>query len=287
MGSITHTFASAIADDATAAAAGEVLPSHWNAAHTIANDTVTEAQLSTADNTTKDVSTAKHGFVPKAPNDTTKFLRGDATWAVPSGIGSSVFGSLPAAASNSGVMYLVTDVGEGPGTLMISNGTRWKPVNGRAALKTLSAAVAGLTNSEVVSLQTLLPAGFLNVGDELELWIALAKSGATDTGTFRMRIGTAGTTGDTDVVAHPSVPMTVNNLTYGSKFGFKVASATTTQRTGAQNSSPYSGSQNTAPPAAVTISNVSNALYISIGALSSGATNTITIQSCQINLITP
>lgn len=32
---ITHTFVSGIADDATAAAAGEVLPSHWNAAHTI------------------------------------------------------------------------------------------------------------------------------------------------------------------------------------------------------------------------------------------------------------
>lgn len=38
MGNATvhHAFTSAIADDATAAAAGEVLPSHWNAAHTIA-----------------------------------------------------------------------------------------------------------------------------------------------------------------------------------------------------------------------------------------------------------
>lgn len=30
---------------------------------------------------TNDVSTSKHGFVPKAPNDTAKYLRGDATWA--------------------------------------------------------------------------------------------------------------------------------------------------------------------------------------------------------------
>jgi hypothetical protein len=34
-----------------------------------------------ADNTTSDVSTSKHGLAPKAPNDTNKFLRGDATWA--------------------------------------------------------------------------------------------------------------------------------------------------------------------------------------------------------------
>jgi hypothetical protein len=44
--------------------------------------TITDANLSTSDITTNDVSTSKHGFVPKAPNDTTKFLRGDGTWAV-------------------------------------------------------------------------------------------------------------------------------------------------------------------------------------------------------------
>ncbi len=35
------------------------------------------------DNTDLDVSTTKHGLTPKAPGDATKFLRGDATWAVP------------------------------------------------------------------------------------------------------------------------------------------------------------------------------------------------------------
>lgn len=47
-----------------------------------------EAGQTLADNTTNDVSTTKHGYVPKAPNDTTKFLRGDATWAVPSSSGT-------------------------------------------------------------------------------------------------------------------------------------------------------------------------------------------------------
>lgn len=47
--------------------------------------TVTDANLSTSDVTTNDVSITKHGFVPKAPNDTTKFLRGDGTWATAGG----------------------------------------------------------------------------------------------------------------------------------------------------------------------------------------------------------
>ena len=34
---VTHTFVSAIADDPASAAAGEVLPSHWNASHVINN----------------------------------------------------------------------------------------------------------------------------------------------------------------------------------------------------------------------------------------------------------
>lgn len=47
----------------------------------VKNATITEAKMNLADNTTNDVSITKHGFVPKAPNDTTKFLRGDGTWA--------------------------------------------------------------------------------------------------------------------------------------------------------------------------------------------------------------
>ena len=43
--------------------------------------TIIETAITLADNTTNDVTTSKHGFVPKAPNDTTKYLRGDATWA--------------------------------------------------------------------------------------------------------------------------------------------------------------------------------------------------------------
>ena len=52
---------------------------------------VTDANMTTSDITTNDVSTAKHGFAPKAPNDTAKFLRGDGTWAVPASGGLTNF----------------------------------------------------------------------------------------------------------------------------------------------------------------------------------------------------
>jgi hypothetical protein len=37
-----------------------------------------------ADNTTANVSASAHGYVPKAPNNTTQYLRADGTWNVPS-----------------------------------------------------------------------------------------------------------------------------------------------------------------------------------------------------------
>ena len=42
---------------------------------------ITESHISLSDVTTLNVSTTAHGFVPKAPNSTGVFLRGDGTWA--------------------------------------------------------------------------------------------------------------------------------------------------------------------------------------------------------------
>ena len=67
----------------TVASFANATHSHTNSA---GGGTLAEAALALTDITTNDVSTTKHGFTPKAPNDTTKFLRGDATWAAPSGM---------------------------------------------------------------------------------------------------------------------------------------------------------------------------------------------------------
>jgi hypothetical protein len=77
---VKHSYTSPVTDQNNT---DEVGPTDWNADHTIEDTTITEAKLSISDNTTKDVSASAHGFVPKAPNDTTKFLRGDGSWASP------------------------------------------------------------------------------------------------------------------------------------------------------------------------------------------------------------
>lgn len=62
------------------------IASFANANHThqssVGGGTLSESALNLTDVTTGNVSTSAHGFTPKAPNDTTKFLRGDASWAV-------------------------------------------------------------------------------------------------------------------------------------------------------------------------------------------------------------
>lgn len=56
---------------------------HGSAAGNPSFGAVVEADITLADNTTNDVSTSKHGFVPKAPNDGTKFLDGTGGFSVP------------------------------------------------------------------------------------------------------------------------------------------------------------------------------------------------------------
>jgi hypothetical protein len=52
---------------------------------TVAAGAITEAKQNLADNTTNNVSTSKHGYVPKAPNDATKYLDGTGAYSVPTG----------------------------------------------------------------------------------------------------------------------------------------------------------------------------------------------------------
>jgi len=72
---------------------------------TVANGKITEAKQLLADNTTNDVSTSKHGYAPKAPNDATKYLDGTGAYSVPARGGTTLttFAGR-AAAGNSGYL---------------------------------------------------------------------------------------------------------------------------------------------------------------------------------------
>lgn len=62
---------------------GDITVSGSGATWTIDAGVVTEAKQVLADNTTNDVSTTKHGYVPKGTNTGWKFLKDDGTWAAP------------------------------------------------------------------------------------------------------------------------------------------------------------------------------------------------------------
>ena len=57
------------------------------ASQTVTSSAVVEADQTLSDNTTNNVSTSKHGYAPKAPNDATKYLDGTGNYSTPAGSG--------------------------------------------------------------------------------------------------------------------------------------------------------------------------------------------------------
>lgn len=120
---------------------------------------VTDANLSTSDITTNDVSTSKHGFAPKAPNDATKYLDGTGAWSTPAsgssggkfGIADSTgaytyyttLGAAITAASSGQTIEFFTDYTEtGATTITIKDGVN---INGNGHTYTLNNS--GTTNA--------------------------------------------------------------------------------------------------------------------------------------------
>lgn len=90
---------------------------------------------------------------------------------------------------------------------IVSNGTRWKPLNNSARILTkifgtiaspTAAIAAGTINYNFNTLlgSPTLPAGMLSIGDELEFRATGLRNGATATMTFKVSLGTAGTNSD-------------------------------------------------------------------------------------------
>lgn len=177
MGTITHAKVSAIADDAAASAAGQVVPSDWNAAHVISL-TKSDVGLANVDNTAdtaKPVSTATQtaldakqatlvsGTNLHSVNGLSLLGSGDLipipvyTWA-----------GVPDPTTNAGRTVRISDYGvAGVGLAMISDGTRWLP-NGPQLLfaSAVSVSVTG-TTSETALATVPVPSGSMGLNGEL------------------------------------------------------------------------------------------------------------------------
>lgn len=207
---------------------------------------------------------------------------------IASGVFSCTWANKPSSAVT-GSLIFVSDVGEN-GTIFQYTGSRWRAMNGMASLKTLGTAQTGIANSETIALQTLIPAGALQAGDIVRGRLSLTKTGTTDTGTVTVRVGTAGTTGDTAITGLSAfVALAATGVSAGFEFEVRLVSATSAQRLGSTgaNLTAYAGSSSVAASAATVITDASaNALYVSVGLASSGATNTVGLQAGLIQLIT-
>jgi hypothetical protein len=203
--------------------------------------------------------------------------------------GSFTYATLPAAAGVSGYQAFATDLGAN-GTLLISNGTRWRPINGQTVLKDKGAAQSGITNAaEVIVIQTLLPVGSWQTSDTIRIVLALTKSGTTNSAICAVRCGTPGLITDTAILPAGGV-IGAAGRSIGLIFDFHLESATSVQKVGSQidNGSAYGVQSTTAAQSPVTITSAAaNALYISVGLSSNGAADTVAIQSGQIILVTP
>lgn len=122
---------------------------------------------------------------------------------------SSAFASLPAAASSTGMIYAVTDFPGSP--LFKSNGTRWFPVGGSVVTYqksgSLAAPLATITASTAAQFSIaggfpVIPAGILAAHSMVRVTGFIRKNGANATAVASVRMGTAGTTGDSAILGN-------------------------------------------------------------------------------------
>jgi hypothetical protein len=139
---------------------------------------VVEADQTLSDVTTANVSTTKHGYAPKAPNDATKYLDGTGAYSVPPG------GSGPTAGTNISVsgtaVSLQRDLtnlasasftGNGqPGVITISNAGNWV-ILGPNDYWSISNATThwtvAATNGGIIASSNIVAAAFYGDGSHL------------------------------------------------------------------------------------------------------------------------
>lgn len=162
------------------------------------------------------------------------------------------------------------------------DGTRWKPMGGRTVLATLDTAPAAIGSTETIVLQYLVPAGLWQAGDIIRAQAFVERSGTTDVTSAFLRCGTDGTTSDTALLNGASWLSSTSKTILG-LVDFRLESATSAQQLSV-NFGYGSSSLGAASPVTITSASA-NALYVSFSVKSAAATDTVTVRSAAIELL--
>lgn len=200
----------------------------------------------------------------------------------------------PAAASYSGAMIRISDVGPvTSGSLWISNGTDWRPINGHTLLSTLDAvqSTAGAITETILYTYTI-PAGLLRNKDSLRVQLWANKSGSTYRCTTRIKANSvANLTGSPTSWFNDGGTLDTTARQFGTIQGFRREDSTHIYRTGAA-----TGSGATAPmlpwanvsasdPTLLTVTDMDSAVYVMVTMQSTNAAENCLLQGATIELV--
>lgn len=201
------------------------------------------------------------------------------------------------AAGTAGRQIFISDVGP-KGTYWEDDGTRWKPVNGGCVLATLDAISSNVGQTETIVFQYQMPAGLLQLSDRLRLWGTITRSSTTDTASWALKLGTAGTIADAGLISGALLAAT--NLQGAPLVAVRLATlaggtggASTVQQIagGAPAIAGSYGNVGTgAPPSAVSLGSgqtVASSLFVTVTLTSAGATSTDNLRDLVLELIAP
>lgn len=125
-----------------------------------------DQNLVTTDVTTNDVSTTKHGFVPKV-TDITKFLKGDGTWAAAGSASDTRIATVIVASDGSGdftdIQDGIDDLPAGGGLVFIKEGTY--TISASLTIVKSNITLQGSGASTVIKAANNLDANIFEIGD--------------------------------------------------------------------------------------------------------------------------
>lgn len=107
----------------------------------------------------------------------------------PNFLGTFTYAALPSAASNSGKTAIASNIGIAPGMLLVSDGTRWKPLGMQCLARSAVAASVTGTLSETALATVAVPAGLMGTDGGLLVYSSWSYTSSANNKLLRIRLG--------------------------------------------------------------------------------------------------